>query len=77
MTQNHSCHVITSAGNKQYFQVNKKNSLQVKENISLNYEKRRSYIVTVQCNDSGLPSLGITKKFIINVTGRGIICVVL
>lgn len=51
---------------------NVKNSLQVKENKSLNYEKIQSYRLTVQCSDSGAPSLSVTRAFIINVTGTEI-----
>ena len=70
ITQNHSCHVVNSAGEGQYFHVNNvRNSLQVKENMSLNYEIHPSYLVTVECNDSGVPPLSIKRDFIINVTG--------
>ncbi|XP_028410357.1 uncharacterized protein LOC114532970 [Dendronephthya gigantea] len=67
--QNHVCHIVNSAGQGQYFLINKKrNSLQVRENKSLNYEMQQSYLVTVQCTDSGTPPLSIEKNFTINVT---------
>ena len=70
ITQNHSCHVVNNAGQGQYFVVNdERNSLQVKKNKSLNYEKHQSYLVSIQCDDSGEPSLSIKRDFIINVTG--------
>ena len=73
ITQNHSCHVVNNVGDGEYFHVNNvKNSLQVKENKSLNYEKIQSYRLTVQCDDSGVPSLSVTREFIINVTGTKI-----
>jgi hypothetical protein len=70
ITQNHSCHVVNNAGEGRYFDVNnERNSLQVKKNMSLNYEIHQSYLVSIQCNDSGEPSLGIKRDFIINITG--------
>lgn len=71
ITQNHSCRVINTAEDGKYFHVNAaRNSLQVKRNVSLNYEAQQSYVVSVRCVDSGVPPLGITRDFIINVTGE-------
>ena len=72
LVQRPTC-VLGAGGDNSKFQIEGQSpnyDLALAKDTVVDYEKKKSYSITVMCNDHGLPDMSITRSFTIMVQGR-------